>query len=176
MTRPLELSVYDPAWPARFEALAEEIRRAIGDYLVTVEHIGSTAVPGLIAKPTIDIAAAVSSAEAAEACVAPLAKRGWEHRGQYGDDPQRRYFVLDRERPEGRERVAQLYMWILPAPGWNRHLAFRDMLRSDAALREAYNAEKMRLVATVSGDRAAYTDGKAPFIERALQRGIARGT
>ena len=175
MSRPLELTVHDPAWPARFETLAEEVRRAVGKYLVALEHVGSTAVPGLIAKPTIDIAGAVASAEAAEECIVPLTKRGWEHRGQHGDDPRRRYFVLDRQGAAGPERVAQLHLWILPAPGWNRHLAFRDMLRADPALREAYAAEKLRLVVAVAGDRAAYEERKAPFIERALERASPRG-
>jgi len=173
---PILLADYDPAWPAAFESERERLAELLGNWLRgSIEHIGSTAVPGLVARPTIDVAAAVASAEAADACVAPLAKRGWEHRGQYGDDPQRRYFVLDRQGPQGTERVAELHLWILPAPGWNRHLAFRDLLRADPALREAYAAEKLRLVVEVAGDRAKYSEGKAPFIERALTRAPARG-
>ena len=168
MPRPLELTVYDVEWPARFEALAAEIRRAIGKWMVAVEHIGSTAVPGMLSKPTIDIAVGVDSVEDADACVAPLAKRGWVHRGQHGDDPRRRYFVLDREGPHGTQRVAQLHLWILPAAGWDRHLAFRDRLRADPALRDAYAAEKLRLVISRAGDRVAYAEGKTPFIQRAL--------
>ena len=170
MTRPLELSMYDPAWPARFEALGAEVRRAAGKHLVAVEHVGSTAVPGLLAKPTIDIAAAVASVEAADACGTPLTKRGWEHRGQHGDDPRRRYFVLERPGTHGVDRVAQLHLWIVPAAGWDRHLAFRDLLRADHALRDAYAAEKLRLIVSAAGDRRAYAEAKGTFIERALQR------
>ena len=168
--------MYDPAWPARYEALAGEIRRAVGQHLVAVEHIGSTAVPGLLSKPTIDIAAAVASIESADACVTPLARRGWEHRGQHGDDPRRRYFVLDRQGPRGvDERVAQLHLWIVPAAGWDRHLAFRDALRADPALRDAYAAEKLRLIVALAGNRVAYSEAKGAFIARALQRAAARG-
>ena len=130
-----------------------------------VEHIGSTSVPGLLAKPVIDIAVAVSSAEEAAACVAPLEALGYEHRGMHGDNPARRYFVLD---AEGRRR-AQIHMWILPAAGWDRHLRFRDLLRSRPDLAAAYAREKLRVADAVGWDKMAYSEAKGPFIETLLR-------
>ncbi len=164
MTRPLELSLYDASWPERYEALARDVQRACGKRLVALEHIGSTAVPGLLAKPVIDIGAAVMSEADADACVDKLRRKGWEYRGQHGDDPARRYYVLERD---GR-RLAQLHLWILPAEGWRLHIAFRDRLRADPALREAYAAEKLRLLVTRAGDRLAYSESKGAFIATAL--------
>ena len=163
-TRALELSLHDPQWAVRYEALANDIRRAVGKQLAGLEHVGSTAVPGLVAKPIIDLAAAVASVAAADACVAPLTKRGWTYRGLHGDDPSRRYYV----REEGERRVAHLHLWILPAAGWTEQLYFRDRLRADAALRDAYAREKLRLIVAVAGDRLAYSEAKTSFIRTAL--------
>jgi GrpB-like predicted nucleotidyltransferase (UPF0157 family) len=164
--KPLKLVAYDPAWPADFAAEAARINDALDARALRVEHIGSTSVPGLLAKPIIDIAVAVASAEVAEQCVAPLGALGYESRGMHGDDPARRYFVLDRD---GRRRV-QIHMWILPAAGWDRHLRFRDLLRARPDLADAYAREKLRVADAVGWDKMAYSEAKSPFIE-ALLRG-----
>ena len=165
-TPTLKLVTYDPAWPALFAAEAERISRAFAPRELPIEHIGSTSVPGLLAKPVIDIAIAVSSAEEAAECVAPLQALGYEYRGMHGDDPARRYFVLD---AEGRRRV-QIHMWILPAAGWDRHLRFRDLLRARPDLAAAYAREKLRVADSVGWNKMAYSEAKGPFIE-ALLRG-----
>lgn len=158
----LVLAEHDPAWARAFEAEAAAIRAALGDLALAVEHIGSTAVPGLLAKPVVDVGVAVPSVDAAEAAVAPLEARGYEHRGMHGDDPARRYFVLDRD---GR-RLFQLHLWILPTPAWERHLAFRDLLRARPDLAHAYAAEKRRVAEATGWDKGAYSLAKGPFIER----------
>lgn len=163
---PLKLVPYDPAWPSAFEAEAARIGPALAPRALRVEHIGSTSVPGLLAKPVIDIAVAVASAADAEACVAPLRALGYEYRGMHGDDPARRYFVLDRD---ARRRV-QIHMWILPAAGWDRHLRFRDLLRARPDLADAYAREKLRVAEAVGWNKMAYSEAKSPFIE-ALLRG-----
>lgn len=160
----LKFVPYDPAWPALFEAEAARLGAALGPRALRVEHIGSTSVPGLLAKPVIDIAVAVSSAGEAAACVAPLQTLGYEYRGMHGDDPARRYFVLDRD---GRRRV-QIHMWILPAAGWERHLRFRDLLRARPDLADAYAREKLRAAGAVGWDKMAYSVAKGPFIEALL--------
>lgn len=158
----LVLAEHDPAWARAFAVEAAAIRAALGDLVVAVEHIGSTAVPGLLAKPVVDIGVAVPSVAAAEAAVAPLEARGYEHRGMHGDDPARRYFVLDRE---GR-RVFQLHLWIVPTPAWERHLAFRDLLRARPDLADAYAEEKRRVAEATGWDKGAYSLAKGPFIDR----------
>lgn len=167
----LRLTAYDPAWPARFAEEAGRLRAAIGSQGVAIEHVGSTAVPGLAGKPVLDIAIAVEHEPAAEACIAPLQALGYEYRGPYGDDPRRRYYVRD---VDGR-RVAQIHLYILPAPAWNGKLAFRDALRADRALADAYAAEKWRVAEAVGWDKGAYSLAKGPFVEAVLARLRARG-
>lgn len=164
----LTLVSYDPAWPAAYDAESARVRAALGPLALGVEHVGSTSVPGLLAKPVIDVAVAVASEADAEACVAPLEALGWRHRGMHGDDPRRRYFVLERD---GR-RVAQLHLWILPATGWGEHLRFRDALRADPALAAAYAAEKRRVADLVAWDKRAYSEAKGPFIRAVLDKGV----
>lgn len=164
MPRSLRLVPYDPAWPARFAAEAGRVRAALGAHALAVEHVGSTAVPGLAGKPVLDVGIAVGGEGAADACIAPLEALGYTHRGPYGDDPRRRYFVRD----AGGERVAQLHLYILPAAGWDEKLAFRDALRADPALARAYAAEKRRAADAVGWDKGAYSVAKGPFVERVL--------
>jgi GrpB-like predicted nucleotidyltransferase (UPF0157 family) len=162
----LVLAEYDPAWPAAFEAEAARLRAAVGAHVIAIEHVGSTSVPGLLAKPVIDVAVAVASERAADACVAPMRAMGYEYRGPHGDDPARRYYALDRD---GR-RAVQVHLWIVPAEGWARHLRFRDLLRGSPALAAAYAREKRRVAEAVGWDKRAYAEAKGPFIQ-ALLRG-----
>ena len=164
-SRRLELIPYDPAWQARFEAEAARLRAAIGAHARGIEHIGSTSVVGMLAKPVIDVAVAVDSVAAADACVAPLGALGYEYRGMHGDDPARRYYVLDRE---GR-RAVQIHLWILPTPSWARHLGFRDLLRARPDVAEAYAREKRRVADAVAWDKTAYADAKGPLVQRVLR-------
>jgi GrpB-like predicted nucleotidyltransferase (UPF0157 family) len=164
MPRTLRLVAYDPAWPAQFDALASRIRGAVGTHLLDLQHVGSTAVPGLLSKPVIDIAATVASEAAADACIAPLERLGFRYRGTNGDDPQRRYYVLAADTV----RDAQLHLYILPAPAWHAMLRFRDALRADPSLVEAYAAEKRRLAELVGWDKALYSVEKGPFVQRVL--------
>ena len=164
MDATLRLSNYDAAWPTQFEAEAARIQQSLDGLAKSIEHVGSTSVPGLVAKPIIDIAIAVRDEAAAEASIGPLEALGYQHRGPNGDDLRRRYFVRN---VEGR-RVVQIHMYILPARGWDEMLAFRDALRADARLRDQYAAEKWRVAGVVRWDKAAYSVGKNPFIQRVL--------
>lgn len=164
MTGTLRLAQYDPAWPERFAAESARLRAALGDAAAAVEHVGSTAVPGLVGKPVLDVAIAVPSEAAADACIAPLTELGYAYRGPHGDDPRRRYYVRD----VGGARVAQLHLYVLPAAAWEEKLAFRDALRADPALAAAYAAEKQRVAAAVAWDKGAYSVAKGPFVQRVL--------
>jgi len=164
MARTLRLVPYDSAWPARFEAEATRARSALGDAALAIEHVGSTAVPGLAGKPVLDLAIAVRSEAAADTCIAPLERLGYEYRGPYGEDPRRRYYVRD----AGEARVAQIHLYVLPARAWEEKLAFRDALRADSSVAGAYAAEKYRVAEAVGWDKGAYSLAKGPFVERVL--------
>lgn len=164
MARTLRLVPYDPAWPARFAAEAARLRAALGGAASAVEHVGSTAVPGLAGKPVLDVAIAVRDEAAADACVAPMEGLGYAYRGPHGPDPRRRYYVRD----AGGARAAQIHLYVLPAAAWAEQLAFRDALRADPALAAAYAAEKYRVADAVRWDKGEYSLAKGPFVERAL--------
>jgi GrpB-like predicted nucleotidyltransferase (UPF0157 family) len=160
----LRLVEYDPAWPGRFAAEAARLRATLGVGVTAIEHVGSTAVPGLAGKPVLDVAVAVPNEREADACLLPLESLGYTYRGPYGDDPRRRYYVRD----AAGVRVAQIHLYVLPAPAWDEKLAFRDALRADPALAAAYAAEKRRVADVVAWDKSAYAVAKGPFVARAL--------
>jgi GrpB-like predicted nucleotidyltransferase (UPF0157 family) len=165
MSGELVLLEHDGAWASRFTAESERLRGAIDSHILAIEHVGSTAVPGLPGKPVLDIAIAVVHESSADACIAPLESLGYEYRGPHGDDLTRRYYVRD---VTGR-RTVQIHLYILPAPAWEEKLAFRDALRSDPALVTAYAAEKQRVAEAVGWDKAAYSVEKGPFIRAVLR-------
>lgn len=165
MKRDLTLVPYDPAWPHRFVAESARMQDSIGAHVLAIEHIGSTSVPGMLAKPIIDIAIAVRDDASADACIAPLVSLGYIYRGPYGDDPLRRYYVRDNE--QGR-RAVHVHLYVVPAASYDEKLALRDALRTDAGLAAAYVAEKRRVAEEVQWNKAAYSEAKGPFIVRTL--------
>jgi GrpB-like predicted nucleotidyltransferase (UPF0157 family) len=161
---PVRIADYDPAWPARFEAEAARVRDALGPVARRIEHVGSTAVPGMAAKPTIDIQVSVASFEPFEAYGEPLRRLGYEHRPN--DEPRHRFFALW---GPGGERVVNLHVCEAGGDWERRHLAFREALRGDPDLRARYEAEKRRVAALHPEDSLAYADAKTPWI-RAEER------
>lgn len=162
----LRLCEPDPSWPVRYAQEAARIRLALGDGISDIQHVGSTSVPGLTSKPVIDIAIAVDSEHAADACIAPLTALGFAHRGAHGDDPRRRYYVRD----EHDVRVTQVHLYILPATAWYEKIAFRDALLRDPTLVAEYAAEKRRVAELVGWDKSAYVEAKGPFVRGVLDR------
>ena len=154
---------YDPAWPRKFEALATRVRVCLGDLAHRVEHVGSTAVPGLAAKPVIDLDVIVASRPDVLLAIDRLATIGYTHRGDLG--------IVGREAfrwPPGEERH-HLYLLADAAEELRRHLAFRDAMRADSRLRDEYAALKRRLADHYRDDRAAYVAGKSDFVESVLR-------
>lgn len=159
--KPVHLSPYCPQWPQEFERVRLELLAAFAPQAVTVEHIGSTAVPGLCAKPVIDVLLGAGSLEVIEAAAPAMLAAGYRFERRYETLlPQRRYFV----RPEGTGPRVHVHGVCSGSPLARRHLAFRDALRADAALRQRYAALKTALALEHAHDKAAYTDAKAPFI------------
>jgi GrpB-like predicted nucleotidyltransferase (UPF0157 family) len=158
---------YDPQWPTSYEEEKERILGVIGDVAVAIEHIGSTAVPGLGAKPIIDIMVAVSRLADAERCIEPLQEIGYEYVPEYNDViPERRYF---HKGPPG-ARTYHLHMVELTSEFWERHLLFRDSLRTHPEEARRYHELKKELAAKFGSDRDGYTEAKTSFIESVIAK------
>jgi len=157
----------NPAWPVAFSEIAALVRGALGPVAVRVEHVGSTAVPGLAAKPVIDVQLSVASFDPHDAYAAPLAALGYEYRTD--DEPGHRFFALT---SDSGERLVNLHVCRAGSEWERRHLAFRDALRADPDLRDRYEAEKRRVAALHPGDSLAYADAKTPWI-RAEERRLS---
>jgi len=159
---PIEVVDYDPTWPAMFVAARVELEQALGPCLVDIEHIGSTAVPGLAAKPVVDILVGLRSLDDSAVVIPALEGLGYEYVAELEDElPDRRYFrrLVDGRRTHQVHAVARSdRTW------WNRHVAFRDHLRAQDEDRDAYADLKRRLASEHRHDRVAYTAAKSDFI------------
>ena len=154
MPAPVVIVEYDPDWPLRFEAARSAIKKAVGPLLLSIEHVGSTAVPGLAAKPIIDIMPGVRSFEDGFACVEPLESIGYEYRGENGI-PGRHYF----NHYEG-DRIQHVHMAAVGSDFWTRHVVFRDYLRAHPDVAQQYSELKYSLAERYQTDRVAYTEAK----------------
>ena len=160
MIAPVVIADCDPQWPILYQEEKGRILEAIGRVIVAIEHIGSTAVPGLGAKPIIDIMVAVSHLADAEECIQPLKGIGYEYAPELEVSmPQRRYF--DKGPAEAR---IHLHMVELAGEFWQRHLLFRDFLRDHPQVAQEYEQLKRELAAEYGLDRAGYTEAKTSFI------------
>lgn len=160
------LSPYSPLWPAIFDFERQHLQAIFGD-ATAIEHIGSTAVPGLGAKPIIDILVGAPSLAHVEACIPALRDYGYRYVPEFEKAlPQRRYFT----RTDGHPGNFHVHAVVQGEDFWRAHLAFRDALRADAALAASYWKLKQRLAARFPNDREAYTDGKGDFVRDVLDR------
>ncbi len=154
---------YDPAWPALFAAEAARIAAAPGALPLRIEHVGSTAVPGLAAKPVLDVLAGRPPGSSAAPYVAALVRAGYEHRGELGI-PGREFFR------RGTPGTCHLHLAEVDGPVWREMLRFRDALRADPSAAAEYAELKLGLAARFPREREAYLGGKAPFIAGVLRR------
>ncbi len=165
----VEIVEHQSSWPEAFRTIAGELSAVAIDGVVSVEHIGSTAVPGLCAKPVIDVLVGVEDLIAVQGRIAPLREIGYRYRPEHeAQIPQRRYFVKE---PSGDVPRVHVHVVVHAGPLWQDHIAFRDALRRDAGLRDRYAALKRELAARL--DKSAYTEAKAPFVQAVL-RGLAQ--
>jgi len=160
MSNPVIIADYDPDWPQRYEAERGRILAAIAPWVAQIEHIGSTSVPGLGAKPIIDIMVAVRSLDDAAHCIEPLRALGYQYHPEFEDTlPERRYF----NRGPSDDHY-HLHMVELDGGFWQRHLLFRDYLRAHPEAAQEYERLKRALAAQYRDDRSGYTDAKTEFI------------
>ena len=164
----VRLVAHDPTWLALFVAEAQRLRASLGPELpLAVEHTGSTAVPGLVAKPILDLLAGYRAGAQVESYVAALVRAGYVHRGEQGISG-REFFR------RGEPRAYHLHLVVQGGPFWHEHLAFRDALRGDAAVRDAYAALKLELARRYPRDREAYIEGKSAFVQGVVAEALAR--
>jgi GrpB-like predicted nucleotidyltransferase (UPF0157 family) len=159
------IAPYSPEWPKKFASEKKELLSAFLPDHVNVEHVGSTAVPGLGAKPIVDIMLGATSLTVIERRIEDLAAIGYRYVPEFESVlPQRRYFVKPAIGPAN----FHLHAVETGSPFWVDDLAFRDSLRNDAALARAYLALKQQLAARFGDDPDGYTVAKASFIRGVL--------
>lgn len=166
----IEVVPYDEAWPLRFAEIRDRVAAALGDLCVGIEHVGSTSVPGLWAKPIIDLDVVISSRQLFPTVREQLAGLGYAHRGNL-EIPGREAF----QRPAG-TFPHHLYVCSVDTPNLHDHLLLRDTLRARLDLRDSYAAVKREMAALHPHDIDAYIDGKGPVIEEIMAIGRAAAT
>ena len=163
---PIELVEYDPEWPAQYEREEKKIRRALGDRVLQVEHTGSTSVPGLAAKPIIDITLVVEDTTDEDAYVPALEAEGYVLRAREPDWYEHRMF-------KGTDPAVNLHVFPAKCEEVPKMLAFRDHLRDSEEDRELYERTKRELAARDWDWVQHYADAKTEVVEEIVAR--ARG-
>ena len=169
MPQHITVSDYRPEWPLKYEQEREKIVEILKENCIVVYHIGSTSVPGLAAKPIIDIMAVVRSLEKADAVAGAFSQIGYEYLGEFGIAG-RRYL-----RKGGEERTHQIH--IFQGEDWNnigRHLAFRDYMRTHKKEREEYAELKKKLAQSFPYDIDGYCDGKEDFMRKTEKKALSQ--
>ena len=164
MTDPVIIEDYDARWPQLFEILRSRISAALGSLAAAIEHIGSTAVPGLAAKPIIDIDVLLRSQTDLQRAIERLVTLGYEHQGDLG--------VAGREAFRAPADVFPHHLYVCSPDSceYGRHIAFRDHLRSNPEDAYTYGLLKRTLANRYGNDRDGYTRAKTDFIEATLTR------
>jgi GrpB-like predicted nucleotidyltransferase (UPF0157 family) len=167
-TETVDLVEADPAWAGRGEQERARLETLLAPWLVAhIEHVGSTAIPDLPAKPIIDLQAPVADLADARPIAAALGPYGWHYVDPDLDQrPWRRFFV----KVAGGRRSAHLHVMVRDSPRWYQQIAFRDALRADPTLTADYAALKRVLAIRHSDNREAYSAAKSDFIRKVLAR------
>ncbi len=160
---PVIIIDYDPAWPALYEGEKQALLDLLGDAIIAIEHVGSTAVPGLGAKPIIDIMAGVHCIDDAMAFIEPLKRLDYEYHPEFeAVIPERRFFI---KVGPGDQRTHHLHIVEPTTEFWELHILFRDYLRAHPDVAKEYEALKRQLAAQFAFNRPAYQDAKTDFIK-----------
>jgi GrpB-like predicted nucleotidyltransferase (UPF0157 family) len=167
MSDPIIIEDYDPRWPEQFEVLRSRISQSLGTLAAAIEHVGSTAVPGLAAKPIIDIDVLLHSAADLPEAIARLAILGYQHQGDLG--------VAGREafRAPSNDVPHHLYVHRPQSREYARHITFRNHMRANPEDARAYERLKHALALQYRDNREAYSLAKTEFVEAILLRANA---
>jgi GrpB-like predicted nucleotidyltransferase (UPF0157 family) len=167
---PVEIVAYDPSWPIRFEEECEALHRILAAWLAgPIAHIGSTAIPGMAAKPVIDIMAAVQTLNGSRPAIRAAAELGYRY-SPYRPDAEH-WFC----KPSLAFRTHHLHLVPFGSEQWLGPIAFRDYLRAHSVVAAEYEALKRRLAQEHHFDREAYTEAKHPFIARITSLALVEG-
>ena len=159
----LALARAHDAWAEAYEQERARIVAALGEYLLDIQHVGSTSIPNVPAKPILDILIGVRDFDEATACVEPMIAMGYIYRGENGI-PRRHYFV------KGDPRTHHVHLVEIASNKWRETLRFRDLLRMNPDLAAEYASAKERLALLHPGNREAYQRGKDKVVESILAR------
>lgn len=162
----VEVVPYDDAWPEAFETTRAGLAATVGDVAISIEHIGSTAVPGLAAKPTIDILVVVTSAAGFLETLPGVEALGFDHRPQNTMVGSEDHLFL--RKVEGGKRTHHLHVLVDGSPEIEEYRRFRDALRGDPALAIEYEDLKLALAAEHGSDRIRYVEAKSRWVDERL--------
>ncbi|MBX9975113.1 GrpB family protein [Cytobacillus firmus] len=154
---------YNSNWAKEFEEEKDKLKEILNDNVISIEHIGSTSIMGLGAKPIIDIAIGVMDLETVMDFIEPLQNLGYEF-VYHKEFPERRFF----RKGEWRAGTHHLHFYEFESEHWNNQILFRDYLRTDSNALKEYQQLKVNLAAKYRFDRVSYTEAKAPFIQQIL--------
>lgn len=165
-TKKVTVLPYDPQWPQHFEAIRQELAPALGNLALAIEHVGSTSVKGLAAKPIIDIDVVIRDTTPLSDVIAALADIGYEHEGDLGI-PRREAFRYD-----GKPHLQKHHLYVCPesSPELRRHIVFRDYLRNHPEDAAQYGRVKLEAAALYPEDIDGYMAHKSKFISLLYQR------
>ncbi len=163
----IEIIEHNPDWANMFEREAESIRTALGNLTVEIQHIGSTAVPGLAAKPVIDIMVGLHNLSDGESTIQPLENLGYVYWAE-NPNPEKMFFVKGMP-PYGEKRTHHVHVVEIDGEFWQRRL-FRDYLRRNSEEAQRYEKLKRDLAVQFRNDREAYTQGKSDYIREVMEK------
>ncbi|MDZ7684525.1 MAG: GrpB family protein [Gammaproteobacteria bacterium] len=155
----LILLPYDPSWSDDFAAERTRIANAVADSSVIIEHVGSTSIPTVHAKPILDVAI-LCGEDGIEPVIQALSGLGYEYRGSYGDQIDHYYSVLDR----GQVRFCQAHIYSEPTADWCCKIRFRDVLRENTELAREYNDSKLEF-AGLAPNKSEYAEMKSKWLD-----------
>lgn len=161
----VHLEEHDPEWETEAERLKERLHKVLGDQALDVQHVGSTSIRTIPAKPILDIAVAVNDVEDVDAYKDKMEKAGFQYAGELNAG-QRMFFM---ENAEGRV-IQHIHMVQEGSAAWTNYMNMRDYLNAEPKEAERYAQLKRKLSKSCEHDRAAYAEGKDPFIKETLRK------
>ncbi|RAR45867.1 GrpB family protein [Paenibacillus sp. MDMC362] len=175
--KPVIIEEYNPEWPKMFQEIQAILALTLGTDALSIEHVGSTSVPGLAAKPILDIDVVIESMKSLPAVIAKLETLGYNHQGDLGVEGREAFDRKDEYVPYSEEislkMTQHLYVCHRDCQELYRHITFRDTLINNPELVQEYASSKKELAIIFRNDRKAYTEGKSDFVQRVLKQ-VAR--
>ncbi|TQR45940.1 GrpB family protein [Paenibacillus popilliae] len=171
-SRPVIIEDYNDAWPVMFNELKNILGNKLGELALTIEHVGSTSVPGLSAKPILDIDIVIDSMTLLPQVIGKLSELGYFYEGNLGVENREAFARTDDIVPHNEEMNQKpkhhLYVCNKESEALKKHITFRDILRQHPDLVTAYSSLKIELAEKFTNNRTAYTDGKTHFVNTVL--------